>query len=591
MSARQTPAGRDGAAGSPALDLVVVGAGCAGLSTALFASQLGLRVLVVEKSPWVGGTSALSAGALWIPGTSHAAGTGDTRADAARYLEAAVGDGSPAALRDAFLDMAPRAVAALERGTSVRLRPFAHHPDYLSDLPGSTVRGRVLECLPFDGRLLGDDFARLRPPIPEFTVLGGMMVDRIDIGHLLNLTRSWTSLRHAMRLLGRHALDRLRHPRGTRLVMGNALVGRLLHSLGQRGVPVWTGTPALRLLDDGSRVTGVAVQRAGQELTLEPRCGVVMAAGGFNDHPGWRARCLPPLVTHTPRAGTSSGDLLDDALRLGAKLADRSAPDGTPGSSCCWAPVSVRTRRDGSMAVFPHFVLDRAKPGTLVVDARGERFVDESTSYHLFGEALIAHAARHALPGHAWLIADETALRRYGLGIVRPGAGGLRRFVREGYLVRGDSCESLALAIGVPAEALARTVARFNGMAVAGVDEDFGRGRNAYQRNLGDPANTPNPTLRPLADGPWFALRLQVGDIACSRGLVTDAHARVLHDARGTPIEGLFAVGNDMQSMMGAAYPGPGINLGPAVVFAHAAALAAAQTVGHSPTPGLSETR
>ncbi|WBY02955.1 FAD-dependent oxidoreductase [Ramlibacter tataouinensis] len=574
-----------------AFDLLVVGAGCAGLSTALFASQLGLSVLVVEKSPWVGGTSALSAGALWVPGTGHAAGTGDTREQAARYLQAAVGDGSSSALRDAFLDLAPRAVEELERDTAVRLRAFAHHPDYLSNLPGSTVRGRVLECLPFDGRLLGADLARVRPPIPEFTVLGGMMVDRIDIGHLLNLTRSWASLRYSVRLLGRHAIDRLRHRRGTRLVLGNALVGRLLLSLRRRGVPVWTDTPALRLVTADGRVTGLAVRRQGQDLSLSSRCGVVMAGGGFNDHPHWRSRWLPPMVTDTPRAGTSGGELLDDALRLGARLTDRSAPDGSPGSSACWAPVSVRRRPDGSKAVFPHFVLDRAKPGTLVVDGRGERFVDESTSYHLFGEALLAHAARHGLPGHAWLIADAAALRHYGLGMVRPGGAGLRRFLREGYIVRADSCTAMAAAIGVPAATLERTVARFNALAASGTDADFGRGRNAYQRNLGDPAHAPNPTLRPLAAGPWFAVRLQVADIACSRGLVTDASARVLHHAGSSLIPGLYAVGNDMQSVMGSAYPGPGINLGPAVVFAYAAALAAAQSAAHPQSPALSETR
>src|SRR5690606_25324046 len=150
-------------------------------------------------------------------------------------------------------------------------------------------------------------------------------------------------------------------------------------------------------------VVGVTVQRAGQALALRARCGVVMAGGGFNDHPAWRARWLPPQVAHTPRSGTSTGELLDDALRLGARIDDRARPDGSPGSSAGWAPVSVRRRPDGSTAVFPHFVLDRAKPGTLVVDARGERFVDESTSYHLFGEALIAHSARHRLPAHAWL--------------------------------------------------------------------------------------------------------------------------------------------------------------------------------------------
>ena len=557
---------------SAEFDLVVVGSGCAGLCTALFAALRKLRVLVVEKSQWVGGTSALSAGALWIPNTRHAAKGTDSPEQAARYLDASVGSGSRASLRAAFLAFGPQAVEVLERNTEVRLRAFAHHPDYLSDLPGSTTQGRALECLPFDGRLLGADFARLRPPIPEFTVLGGMMVDRVDIGHLLNLTRSFAALRHTVRLVARFVVDRLRYPRGTRLVLGNALMGRLFHSLRQRNVPVWTEAPAIRLLYEAGRVAGVVVRCQGKDIALKTRMGVVLAGGGFNDNASWRARWLPHIVTNTPRAGTASGELLEEVVQLGASLGVSRDDLGTADrSSAFWAPVSVRRRDDGSIAVFPHFVLDRAKPGTLIVDAHGKRFVNESSSYHLFGEALIAHARDQGVPGYAWLIADELAVRRYGLGMVRPGSARLARFLRQGYLVRADSCEGLAHAISVPAHVLSDTVERFNAHAERGVDEDFGRGCNAYQRNLGDPAHGPNPTLRPLVAGTWFALRLEVGDIACRRGLLTDENARVLRQDDGLPIDGVYAVGNDMHSIMGSAYPGPGINLGPAVAFAYAA--------------------
>ena len=542
-------------------DVVVVGAGAAGLATALFAAIGGLRVLVLEQSPWIGGTSALAAGALWIPNTHHAQGSGDTPQRAAAYLNAAVGEGSPAALREAFLRLGPEAAAQLERESAVQLRAFAHHPDYLGELPGASTWGRVLECPPFDGRLLREDLARLRPPIPEFTVLGGMMVDRSDIGHLLGMGRSVASMRHAAGLIARHALDRLRHPRGTRLVMGNALIGRLLFSLRERGVPVWTRTSTTQLIDDAGRVTGVRASSDGRSLALRAHRGVVMAGGGFNDHAAWRASWLPLQVRHSPRAGTSQGALLDEALRLGARL------DQRPGGSACWAPVSVHPRRDGSTAVFPHFVLDRAKPGTLVVNSRGERFLDESSSYHLFGERLLAQGA-----DPAWLIADALAVRRYGLGLVRPGARGLARLVREGHLVQAPTLDALAMRLQLPPSALTSSVARFNALARAGADGDFGRGSTAYQRNLGDPAVSPNPTLRPLSEAPFYAVRLHPADIAGSRGLRCDEHARVL-GPQG-PIMGLYAVGNDMQSVMGASYPGPGINLGPAVVFAYAAAKA-----------------
>lgn len=452
----------------------------------------------------------------------------------------------------------------LEAQTKVRLRAFPHHPDYLSELPDATTWGRVLECLPFDGRELGEDFARVRPPIPEFTVLGGMMVDRIDIAHLLNATRSRAGFAHAARLLARHASDRLRHPRGTRLVMGNALVGRLLASLRQRGVPVWTETRVLGLTCREGRVAGVTVARAGQVVELQASRGVVLAGGGFNDHPGWRAQFLPPAARHSPRAGTSPGDLIEQALALGARL---SVPQG---SAAFWAPVSTRRRADGSLAVFPHFVLDRAKPGTVVVDRHGRRFLNESISYHQFVECMLRHGAEEA-----FLVADHRALKKYGLGLARPGGRGLAPLLRDGYLVAAPSVEELANRLGLPPAELRATVDRMNALATIGIDGDFQRGTTAYQRNLGDPAVRPNPTLGRLVTPPFYALRLQPGDIAASVGLVTDDHARVLRD--GAPIPGLYAAGNDMQSAMGGAYPGPGINLGPAIVFAFAAAQALAR--------------
>jgi len=219
-----------------AYDLVVIGAGGAGMAAALFAALDGKQVLLVERTAFVGGTTAWSAGTTWVPGTHHAAqvNPGDTLADAARYLTNAIGERTPAALRQAFLDHGAAAIRQIEDRSEVQFRPYAKHPDYISDLGGSTLAGRALEPVPFDGRLLGALFKLVRPPIPEFTVLGGMMGDRTDINHLLALTKSFASFKHSLRIIARHGLDRLSHPRGTRLVMGNALVARLLYSLSKQ---------------------------------------------------------------------------------------------------------------------------------------------------------------------------------------------------------------------------------------------------------------------------------------------------------------------------------------------------------------------
>jgi succinate dehydrogenase/fumarate reductase flavoprotein subunit len=550
-------------------DLIVVGAGCAGMATALFAAIEGLSVLVLERTRWVGGTSALAAGAVWIPNTHLGKGSGDTPEKAEGYLAEACKAGSPA-LRKRFLALGPEALQCLDAHTDVQMRAFSHHPDYLSELEGASSSGRVLECLPFDGRQLGDALSLVRPPIPEFTVLGGMMVDRIDIGHLMNMRHSVASFLHASRLLLQHSRDRLRGRRSTRMVMGNALIGRLLLSLRKRGVSIRTGISAERLLMERARVTGIQVRETEHSTTLHARLGVVLAGGGFNDHPLFREQLIPAEAMHSPRALSSPGLLLQQALEMGARM--EPAAD----SAAFWAPVSRRQRADGSRAVFPHFVLDRAKPGTVVINSRGRRFLNESCSYHLFGERMLKATPSGDRPDAvAYLIADRRALLRYGLGMVRPGGHRVDAFVREGYLTRASSLVELAARLGVDAAALQATVARMNHFARSGIDEDFQRGTTAYQRNLGDPLVQPNPTLGPIEQAPFYAVRLFPGDIGSIVGLATDEHARVL---RGdAPIEGLFAVGNDMQSIMGGAYPGPGINLGPAIVFAFAAAQAAAR--------------
>lgn len=544
-------------------DLVIIGAGGAGLSAAVFASIDGAKVLVVERTELVGGTTAWSAGTTWVPVTNHSAtvNPADTLAEAEKYLNHAVGEQAPAVLREAFLKNGANAVAKIEAQSSVKYRPYPKHPDYISDLPGSTLSGRALEPVPFDGRLLGDLFPLLRPPIPEFTVLGGMMVDRTDINHLLAMTKSWASLKHAVRIVMRHLGDRLSHARGTRLVMGNALVGRLLHSLSQQAdatLALKTSVDALER-DATGRVVAVRLSSATGNARVLAKKGVVLASGGFNRDPALRAQKLPGIPAEwCPGALGHTGEALALARSLGAVEGQGAQ------SPAFWAPVSLRKRSDGSTAVFPHFVMDRAKPGMITVNQAGERFVNESTSYHLF--ALGMQAARQAVP--AYLIADAKALRQYGMGMVRPGGKSLAPFLADGYLTEGKTLAELANKLGISSTGLAQAVADNNAFAQTGVDTQFHRGETAYQQNIGDAtAGAPNPNLGPISEGPYFAVKLYPGDIGAAQGLQTNEHAQVLN-AQGQVIGGLYAVGNDMNSIMGGVYPAPGITLGPGLVFA-----------------------
>ena len=549
-------------------DVVVIGAGGAGMSAALFAAIDGARVLLVESTGYVGGTTAYSAGTTWIPASMHGPSVNpdDSSANAEAFLRRAVGEHSNEALRRAFLQAGPQAVAHIEANSDVKYRARPFHPDYLSELEGSTLRGRALEPLPFDGRKLGKQFALIRPPIPEFTVLGGMMVDRDDVGHLLNMTKSLKSLRHAVKLLARHARDRMSWPRGTRLVMGNALVGRLLHSLLARDVTVLVNTK-LESLHTGASgsVEGMTLSQNGQRRRITVTGGVILASGGFNRHPQRRRTMLPGAdPSWCPGAPGHTGSAHDLALAIGARYGEGAL------SNAFWAPVSVRKRSDGTTAVFPHFLMDRGKPGMLVVNQQGERFLNENTSYHLFGIAMQeAHRKTPSVP--AYLVTDAEGLRKYGLGMVRPGGKGLGPFLADGYLTQADTLDELAAKLGINAAGLADSVARINEYARTGVDLDFQRGTTDYQRANGDATwQGPNPCLGPLGRAPFYAVRLYPGDIGAATGLVGDQKARVL-GRDDQPIGGLYACGNDMQSVMGGVYPGPGITLGPGLAFAYLA--------------------
>jgi hypothetical protein len=545
-------------------DVIVAGSGAAGLAAAVFAAIEGRSVLVVERTDHVGGTSALSAATTWVPNSLHAekVATGDSLEKAARFLDGVVGNHSSARLREAFLRAGPQAIATLEKRTAVHFRPYATHPDYESDVEGSTLRGRALEPIPFDGRRLGADLQRIRPPIPEFTLFGGMMIDRTDIGHLLRLRTSWVSFKYAAAILGRYGLDRLRGKRGTRLVMGNALIGGLLLTLKQHGGTVLLNATITELQSGPEGVTGVVVEQGGVTRAIAAGLGVVLAAGGFNRHPQRRGAMLhTPTPALSPAAPGHTGAMQDLALKLGARYGEGSR------DNAYWAPVSTRQRSDGSTAVFPHFVLDRSKPGTVCVDQTGRRFVNESTSYHLFSRAMFeANRTRPTIP--CWIITDAEGLRRYGLGMVRMGTRDLRPFLADGYLVEGASIAELAGKLSIDPATLTETIARMNDHARKGVDPEFGRGTTDYHRVNGDASRgLPNPTLGPIATAPFYAVKLTPGDIGAATGLVIDENAQVLGEG-DQPIGGLYACGNEAQSIMGGTYPGPGITIGPAITFA-----------------------
>jgi succinate dehydrogenase/fumarate reductase flavoprotein subunit len=232
-------------------------------------------------------------------------------------------------------------------------------------------------------------------------------------------------------------------------------------------------------------------------------------------------------------------------------------------------PVSKVEFSDGQTGVFPH-LLDRYKPGVIGVLKNGQRFTNESNSYHDVGAAMI-HACEGMGETAMWLVCDKTTLGKYGLGYVKPSPMPIGRFLRNGYLVEGRTLAELASKAGIDAAGLEATVQAYNRGAVRGEDPAYGRGSTAFNRYLADPEHRPNPCVAPVQNGPFYAVKLVMGDLGTFDGVRTSVVGEVLR-RDGTPIEGLYAVGNDRASIMGGNYPGAGITHGPNMTFGYVTA-------------------
>ncbi|MHC2333218.1 FAD-dependent oxidoreductase [Bradyrhizobium sp. USDA 4454] len=549
-------------------DALVVGSGCAGLSAAVTAGHHGLKVLVVEKEPRFGGTTARSGGWLWIPGTSLAKAWGiEESPDQARtYLRHEAGNRFDAARVDAFLTEGPKAVDFFTTKTAVRFDMPLTFPDYHAEAPGGAQGGRSMVTRPFDAHELGPALKDLGSPLPELTVFGMMLGSGKEIVHFMRATRSLTSAAYVAKRLSKHAIDVMRNGRGMTLTNGNALAGRLAKSAFDLKIPLWLNSPVRELIVENGVVRGAVVVREGRAIRVNAKRGVVLACGGFPHDVARRQKMFPHAPTGKEHYSPGPTGNTGDGLRL-AESAGGRIDDSLP-NAAAWVPVSVTTRKDGSKGVMPHFI-DRAKPGVIAVMADGRRFANEGNSYHDFVQAMI----KAAKPGEevaAYLVCDHATLRKYGLGCVPPRPMPLGYHLKTGYLKRGATLAELAAQAGIDAKALEATVAEFNTTAAEGRDPAFGKGSRAYNRYQGDALQGPNPCIAPIQHGPFYAIKMVIGDLGTYAGIRTDANARAL-DADGQPIEGLYAVGNDMASIMGGNYPGAGITLGPALTFGYIA--------------------
>jgi len=556
------------------VDVLVVGSGAGGLATAVAAAHRHLKVLVAEKEPVFGGTTARSGGWMWIPcnGPAKRAGVQDSTDKARTYLQHEAGAHFDADRVDAFLDAGPRAVDFFEQNTELQFDLGPTFADYHPTAPGGMDGGRSIVARPFDARALGPEIRRLRPPLAEITVLGMMIGSGKELLHFFNVLRSPVSFAFVAQLFAKYLRDVVFHGRPMRLTNGNALVGRLAKSAFDKGVEIWTDSPVKRLIrDDAGRVTGAVLHTRTGEVEVIARKGVVLAAGGFPQDALRRKELMPHSPTGhehvTPAPPGNTGDGLRLGEGVGAEV-DTSLPH-----SAAWVPISRPRRKDGTLGTFPHFV-DRSKPGVIAVTRSGRRFVNEAQSYHDFCQAMVKRCREEGGPDAelaAWFVADHRAFRKYGLGFAKPAPVPYGHLIKNGYLLRGTTIADLARQIGADPVVMEAEVAEFNRHAARGEDPAFGKGSTSYNRSLGDPDHKPNPCVAPLAKGPFYAVRLYVGDLGTFAGLKTNGRAQVL-DQDGRAIPGLYAAGNDAASIMGGNYPGGGITLGPALTFGWIAA-------------------
>ena len=554
--------------GCEEVDLLVVGSGAAGLTGAVVAAHSGMRVLVIEKSELIGGTSATSGGGVWIPCSPVAPTSGheDSFAEAFGYLRALTDAHVSDARIMAFVRGAPRLLGWLAEHIGLHFISTPY-PDYHLEVAGGKVGWRTHFPREMHGRVLGSAVNLIREESPAASLFGKINWTVAETQALLFRPRGW--LWTATRMMLRYLLDlpqRLHSTRDRFLSLGNSIIGHLKFALDRLDVPIWRRTRLVELIVENGRVVGAVAEEGGdgaaRTIRIHARRGVLLAGGGFERNAGLRARHLPAQAGDPGMSGSqinNTGDCIEIAQRIGAATL---AMD-----SAWWAPVFKVPGEERARLC----AVERALPGCIMVNRAGRRFMNEAKSYHVAAQAMLAADAPEARAIPAYILFDARFQRRYPMGPLMPWPLWLHSRAVRSTVTTARDWNEMAGKLNLPATALRETIERFNAAARRGEDDDFDRGRDEYERYYGDSKVAPNPTLAPLEQAPFYAMQLHLGDIGTNGGLNTDEHARVL-DRDGNPIAGLYAAGNTTASVMGHCYPGAGGTLGPAMTFAFLAA-------------------
>jgi succinate dehydrogenase/fumarate reductase flavoprotein subunit len=531
------------------VDVVVIGSGGSGMSAALTAAVGGAEVLVLERTDRLGGTTTYSGGALWIPNNRLMAELGikDSRAEALTYLRTLTTGFVDESMLTTFVDSANEMIEFFELNAEFDMSCRESQADYQPTFNGAKAGGRCIENdrivyaheLGEFGKAMRNSYAAIESPfhanLHTSKELARMQQTGVDIDP---------------------EIARRRAEQGA-LMRGRGLVASLLHAGLKLGVTPLLRTSAVRLVLDREAVVGVEVEQDESRTVYRARRGVVLATGGFE----WNTRMvrnflgIPELTPASPPTGLGLGVGL--AMSAGAAIGNMT--------NAWWDVVMHEPGQiyDGK-PYYQTTTLWRGRAGTMMVNRHGRRFVNESMNYSDMGVIMKAFdplAYEYPnMPSH--ILFDGGLRENFRIGSMNPGSPD------PDWLVRADTVEELADLAGIDRTGLRQQLEVFNRNAARGLDPEYHRGEDPYDRYRGDP-NSPHPNLRPL-EPPFYAIPQTLGCLGTKGGPVTNEDAQVL-DTNNRPIKGLYACGNVMSNVFGFSYPGPGATLGSGLTFGYRA--------------------
>lgn len=550
-------------------DVVVVGSGAAGAVAALRAVELGLSVLIVEKAHKYGGTSATSGGVMWIP-NNQLTPNDDSREKTFTYIDGLLRGDVQRDRLEAYVDQSPEMAKFL---TSVGVPLVqAAWPDYFQTAPEARADRSVL-CDTFDGRLLDDKhFVGMREQYNRFKIFKRYAMDIAEFFAISTRAPGWIKV--FLKMLWRYWSDvntRLLSSRDRRFTQGAALMGHIYKQVLDRGVEVRTETGLSELVLSEDRVSGVKVNHFGRVYQINATQGVILAAGGFEWNQELRDRFfqVPGLTRNSSSPEDANrGETIVAGMNIGADTEHTEAG--------WWIPTMHKPMEGASNFDEIHqAAFDVGRPHSVCVNRNGVRFVDEACSYDEFGIAMVEDQLKTGANTPCWLIFDSDFRSKFTAGGFLPNMimpdWRIPADCWDHYIFKADTLDDLSAKIQVPASALRTTVGNMNEYARTGVDTEFARGSNAYDQMFGDASVTPNPCLGPIAQAPYYAVPINLGDLGTKGGLKANLNGQVV-DAKNTPIPGLYAAGNNSGSPFGNLYPGAGGTIGPAATFGFVAA-------------------